>query len=58
VATVNGRPPDLIDAVARAWLDPGPRPDVHAAAVAKLRAEWPTLAAAVAALAAWNAAVR
>lgn len=50
--------PDLIDRVAAAWLEPGPRPDVHAAAQAKLRAEWPALAEAVAALAAWNAAVR
>lgn len=48
---------DLVGNVARAWLDSGPRPDVHTAAQARLLAEWPTLGEAVAALAsAWAVA--
>jgi hypothetical protein len=38
---------DPLRRIVRAWRDPGPRPDVHRAAVAKLRREWPTLATAI-----------
>lgn len=34
-------------AVIRAWVTPGPRPDLHARAVAQLRRTWPALALAI-----------
>ena len=37
-------------AVVRAWLNPGPRPDIHLAAQQALIRNWPTLADAVQAL--------
>jgi Excalibur calcium-binding domain len=36
-----------VQAVLRAWTDAGPQPDVQAAAMRRLRAEWPTLANAL-----------
>jgi hypothetical protein len=41
---------EAVDAVVRAWVDPGVRPDVHAHAQAALRREWPVLARAIEAL--------
>lgn len=36
-----------IAAVLAAWTEPGPRPDIHEVAKARLRAEWPALASAL-----------
>lgn len=38
---------EAIEAVARAWNDPGPHPVYHREWQNRLRVEWPTLAAAV-----------
>lgn len=50
----DAKPPDARDeaarAVVRAVTRPGPAPHLHRAQVDRLAAEWPTLAAAVAAL--------
>jgi len=42
---------EKVEAVRRAWNEPGPRPDIHRKAQARLRREWPALAKAVEALA-------
>lgn len=36
-----------VNAVVSAWMVPGRRPDVHAAAKRKLRMDWPMLAEAL-----------
>lgn len=36
-----------IEALVRAWTDPGPVPEVHAAAQRRLWQTWPTLAGAI-----------
>ena len=38
---------EAVEAVRKAWTDAGPVPKVHEAAQRRLRAEWPTLAAAI-----------
>lgn len=40
----------IVEAIRRAWRNPGPRPDFHRDMQAKLRREWPTLANALDAL--------
>lgn len=39
-----------VERLRAAWMDAGPRPDVHEAAKRQLRSEWPTLYDALVAL--------
>lgn len=36
-----------VEAVLKAWNDPGPRPDYHALMKRRVRIEWPALAVAL-----------
>lgn len=44
---LNSLSNDTIEPIVNAWIQPGPRPDIHLNAIKDLRKNWPTLANAV-----------